>query len=367
MSRSQTGQPSIGVAAPRKKHLQKGIAESHSTYRLLVMSLIPLIIISITLAVMIGPVPIKPLTVWQIAIAQIFGFEGDWSNAEVNIVWLIRFPRVLLAGIVGAGLAVIGVVMQAITRNPLADPYLMGVSSGAALGAVSVLLLGVFSSLGIYALSLGAFVGAMFSFVIVFALALQHGRLLPTRMILAGVAVSFMFSSVTSFITISDDSSGAARRILFWMLGGLSGARWEDLTLPALTLILGMIYLTAQSRALNALLIGDETATTLGIDVHKMRRKLLVLTSLLTGVVIAVSGTIGFVGLMMPHIVRLLVGADHRRVLPISLLSGAIYLIWVDVIARTVFAPEEIPVGIITSLCGAPFFLWLMRRNKGKL
>ncbi|MEM9954840.1 MAG: iron ABC transporter permease [Chloroflexota bacterium] len=367
MTSSQAGLSSVGVTAPRKKQLNKCIADTRNTYCLLVMTLIALIIISVTLAVMIGPVSIKPLIVWQIAIAQIFGFEGNWSNAEVNIVWLIRFPRVLLAGVVGAGLAVIGVVMQAITRNPLADPYLMGVSSGAALGAVSVLLLGVFSSFGIYALSVGAFLGAIVSFVIVFALAVQHGRLLPTRMILAGVAVSFMFSSVTSFITISDDSSGAARRILFWMLGGLSGARWEDLTLPALALMLGIIYLTAQSRALNALLIGDETATTLGIHVHNMRRKLLVLTSLLTGVVIAVSGTIGFVGLMMPHIVRLLVGSDHRRVLLISSLSGAIYLIWVDVIARTLFAPEEIPVGIITSLFGAPFFLWLMRHNKGSL
>jgi len=257
--------------------------------------------------------------------------------------------------------------MQAITRNPLADPFLLGVSSGAALGAVSVLLLGVFSSFGIYALSIGAFGGAVLAFMIVFALASQNGRLLPTRMILAGVAVSFMFSAITSFITLSDDSSGAARRVLFWMLGGLSGTQWQDLTLPTLALVLGIVYLLAQSRALNALIIGDETAITLGIAVQKMRRQLLIATSLLTGVIIAVSGTIGFVGLMLPHIVRLIVGSDHRRVLPISLLGGAVYLIWVDVIARTVFAPEEIPVGIITSLCGAPFFLWLMRRNKGML
>lgn len=151
------------------------------------------------------------------------------------------------------------------------------------------------------------------------------------------------------------------------MLGGLSGTQWEDLTLPAAALILGIIYLLAQSRALNALIIGDETATTLGIDVHRLRRHLLVVTSLLTGVIIAVSGAIGFVGLMMPHIVRLIVGTDHRRVLPVSLLAGAVYLIWVDVMARTLFAPEEIPVGIITSLCGAPFFLWLMHRSQGVL
>lgn len=335
--------------------------------RLLIAVLVPSLLLSITLAVVIGPVEIVPLTVWRIAFAQMTGVAGDWSNAQANIVWLIRFPRVLIAGVVGGGLAIIGVVMQAITRNPLADPFLLGISSGGALGAVAVLLLGVFAGLGIYAMSVGAFLGALLAFVLVFSLAVQHGRLLPTRMILAGVAVSFMFSSVTSFITLSDDNSGAARRVLFWMLGGLSGTQWEDLTLPATALILGIVYLLAQSRALNALIIGDETATTLGIDVHRLRRQLLVVSSLLTGVIIAVSGAIGFVGLMMPHIVRLIVGTDHRRVLPVSLLTGAVYLIWVDVMARTLFAPEEIPVGIITSLCGAPFFLWLMRRSKGVL
>ncbi len=347
---------------------EQGTAPRYETrFRLLVTLLLPLIALSITVAVIIGPVEIEPLTVWEIAIAQITGTTGDWSNAQVNIVWLIRFPRVLLAGIVGGSLAVIGVVMQAITRNLLADPFLLGVSSGAALGAVSVLLLGALASFGIYALSIGAFAGAMIAFALVLALAVQHGKLLPARMILAGVAVSFMFSAATSFITLSDDSSGAARRVMFWMLGGFSGTQWEDLLLPTLTLVIGIVYLLAQSRALNALIIGDETAVTLGVDVNRFRRRLLVATSLLTGVVIAVSGTIGFVGLMMPHIVRLLIGSDHRRVLPVSLLTGAVYLIWIDAIARTVFAPEEIPVGIITSLCGAPFFLWLMRRKKEAL
>lgn len=335
-------------------------------FALLTALLVPLVIISITLAVVIGPVPIDPVKVWQIAAAQVTGSTGDWSTSQVSIVWLIRFPRVLLAGVVGGSLAVIGVVMQAVTRNALADPFLLGISSGAALGAVLVLLMGVFSSLGIYALSVGAFAGAMLAFTLVLALGAQGGRLLPTRMILAGVAISAIFSAITSFITLSE-SNDAARRVLFWMLGGFSGAKWEDLTLPALALLLGTGFLLLQSRALNALSAGDETAVTLGVDVHHLRRQLLIGTSLLTGVIIAVSGAIGFVGLMTPHIVRLLVGSDHRRVLPISLLVGAVYLIWVDVIARTTFAPQEIPVGIITSFCGAPFFLWLMRRSKAAL
>ena len=271
MSKSEAivlGRQSSVAAAPSKRKAppERNAARS----RLLIAVLAPLILLSITLAVIIGPVEIAPLTVWEIVFGKVTGAEGDWSNAQANIVWLIRFPRVLLAGVVGAGLAVIGVVMQAVTRNPLADPFLLGISSGAALGAVFVLLMGVFAGLGIFALSVGAFLGAMLAFVLVFSLAIQQGRLLPTRMILAGVAVSFLFSSVTSFITISDDSSGAARRVLFWMLGGLSGTQWEDLALPASALILGIIYLTGQSRALNALIIGDETATTLGIDVHRV-------------------------------------------------------------------------------------------------
>ena len=334
-------------------------------FALLTALLVPLVIISITLAVVIGPVPIDPVKVWQIAAAQVTGSTGDWSTSQVSIVWLIRFPRVLLAGVVGGSLAVIGVVMQAVTRNALADPFLLE-SVRAALGAVLVLLMGVFSSLGIYALSVGAFAGAMLAFTLVLALGAQGGRLLPTRMILAGVAISAIFSAITSFITLSE-SNDAARRVLFWMLGGFSGAKWEELALPALALLLGTGFLLLQGRAVNALSAGDETAVTLGVDVHHLRRQLLIGTSLLTGVIIAVSGAIGFVGLMTPHIVRLLVGSDHRRVLPISLLVGAVYLIWVDVIARTTFAPQEIPVGIITSFCGAPFFLWLMRRSKAAL
>lgn len=352
------GQPVFNAAAPT--------SHEQARFRLLVAILLPALALSVTFAVVIGPVAIHPATVWNIAAAQITGGSGEWSTAQANIVWLIRFPRVLLAGVVGGGLAVLGVVMQAITRNPLADPFLLGLSSGAAFGAVLVLVLGVFASLGLYALSIGAFAGAMLAFVLVLTLALHGGRLLPTRMILAGVAISSIFSALTNFITLSENND-AARRVLFWMLGGFSGAKWEDLTLPALTLIVGSIYLVLQSRALNALSTGDETALTLGIDVQRLRRQLLVGTSLLTGVIIAVSGAIGFVGLMMPHVVRLLVGSDHRRVLPVSVLLGAVSMIWVDVLARTVYAPQEIPVGIITALCGAPFFLGLMKRSKAGL
>ncbi|ABA24864.1 transport system permease protein (plasmid) [Trichormus variabilis ATCC 29413] len=331
-------------------------------YQLLIISLIIILIISITLAVMIGPVPIPPLRVWQIALAQLFpNLTGDWTPAQVQIVWLIRFPRVLLAFFVGAGLSVVGVTMQALVRNSLADPYILGVSSGASVGAVLVILFGVFASLGIYAVSVGAFLGAMLSFVVVFLLAQRQGRISSTRLILAGVAISYLFSAVTSFLTLKAGSGDAARRVLFWLLGGLSGTKWADLILPMGSLGIGMVYLLLQRRSLNALLIGEETAMTLGTDSDRFRKQLFLVTSLLTGVMVAVSGAIGFVGLMIPHSVRLLVGSDHRRVLPVSLLLGGIFLILADVLARMIIAPEELPIGIITALFGTPFFIWLMQ------
>lgn len=318
------------------------------------------VLLSVTLAVTIGPVFISPVTVWQIIVSHIFGAsQGDWTAGQDHIVWLIRLPRVLLAGVVGAGLAVVGVAMQATVRNPLADPYLLGTSSGASVGAVLVIMLGI-NFLAPYSLSILAFVGAVGSFVIVFAISQTGGRVSPTRLILAGVATAYVLTAITSLILFLGDER-AVRAVLFWMLGTLSGAEWSYLGLPAGALLLGISILVLKYRAMNALLAGEETAITLGVDTQGLRRQLLVLTALLTGVMVAVSGAIGFIGLMMPHIVRLIVGADHRIVLPASALTGAIFLIWVDVAARTVVQPQEIPVSVITALVGAPFFLWLLR------
>jgi iron complex transport system permease protein len=290
--------------------------------------------------------------------------EGEWSQAQVNIVWLIRFPRVLMAVCVGAGLAVVGVTMQAVVRNPLADPYILGISSGASVGAVAVLGLGMFAFAGVYAVSFGAFICALLTFTIVFLLAQSNGRLAPMRLILAGVACSYVFSGLTSFITLTSDNRELAQSVLAWLLGSLAGTNWIDLTLPAAVLLIGAFYLVLQARSLNALIVGDETAATLGINIASFRRQLFLVMSFITGVMVATSGAIGFVGLMIPHIVRMLVGSDHRRVLPIAALSGSIFLIWVDVVARTAFAPEELPVGVITSLLGGPFFVWLLHTQR---
>ncbi|MEH1947176.1 MAG: iron ABC transporter permease [Nostoc sp.] len=344
---------------PIPKHLRKN---KQQRYKLLMVTMVVILLLSITLAVMIGPVPISPLRVWQIALSQVFpNVTGDWTQAQVQIVWLIRFPRVLLAFFVGAGLSVVGVTMQALVRNPLADPFIFGISSGASVGAVLAILFGFFSFFGVYALSLGAFLGALLAFVIVFFLARRQGRLFPTRLILIGVAVSYMFEAITSFLALKAGSGEATQGVLFWLLGGLSGTKWPDLILPVLALLVGCSYLLLQTRSLNALLIGEETARTLGIDTDSFRKQLFFVTSLLTGVIVAVSGVIGFVGLMIPHSVRFLVGSDHNRVLPVSLLLGGIFLIWADVLARIIIAPEEVPIGIITALFGTPFFIWLMQ------
>ncbi len=329
---------------------------------LILLVLTAVLLISITLGISIGPVQIPFVDVWKIGMYKIGFIEaGDWARSHENIVWLIRFPRVIMGVFVGAGLSVVGVTLQALVRNPLADPYLLGISSGASVGAVLVLGLGFLALAGIYAVSIGAFLGAMLAFVLVFAIAQQRGHVTPQRLILAGLAISYVFSGITSYITLTSDDRDLAGDVLSWTMGSLAHADWVDLTLPALVLVIGTIYLVLQSRKLNALIMGDETAATLGIDVMAFRRQLFVVSSLITGVMVAVAGAIGFIGLMIPHVVRLLTGSNHQRVLPISLFLGAIFLIWVDVFARTAFAPTELPVGVITSMLGGPFFLWLMR------
>ncbi|MCX7791292.1 MAG: iron ABC transporter permease [Chloroflexaceae bacterium] len=344
------------------------LAASRLGFGALLAVLAGALLLSITLAVMVGPVPLAPDLVWRVALHQLAPglIEPDWEAFQENIIWEIRFPRVLLGAVVGGGLAVVGAAMQALVRNPLADPYLLGVSSGASLGAVAVILLGI-TWFGVFSLSIAAFLGALLAFICVYALARQGGRLTTGRLILSGVAVSYVLAALTNFLIYNARDGNQVRSVLFWMLGGLGGARWEFLGLPAVALIAGTLALTVQSRSLNALSVGEETAVTLGVDTNRFRKQIFALTSLLTGTLVAVSGGIGFVGLMLPHIVRLLVGADHRRLLPVAALSGAIFLIWVDVLARVIVAPEELPIGIITALLGAPFFIWLMRRTSGAL
>lgn len=287
--------------------------------------------------------------------------DGSLTTLQDQAVWQFRLPRALLAGLAGAGLALAGAIMQVVVRNPLADPYVLGVSSGASVGAVLVIVLGSTAVAGL-SLSTAAFAGALVASALVTLLARQGGRLSPTRMILAGVALGTLFSAITSYLTITTDAQNVVS-VLFFLLGSVSAATMSTLPAPAIALAVAALIVAVQARSMNALLTGDESATTLGVDVTRLRGLLLVVASLLTGVIVSVSGGIGFVGLVVPHVARILVGSDHRRMLPVTVLSGAVFLMLADLLARTVAAPTEIPLGILTAFVGAPFFLWLMRRG----
>ncbi|MEG2976663.1 MAG: iron ABC transporter permease [Comamonas sp.] len=335
-------------------------------------ALLALLLVSLTLAITLGPVRISPQQAWLITAHEIgvrLGMNlqpGDWTSAQFQIVWRVRMPRVLLAALVGAGLALVGVAMQAMVRNPLADPYLLGVSSGASVGAVSVIAFGALAFAGELALPLGAFGGALAACTAVYFLAYANGRLQASRLILGGVAIAYCLGGITSLIVLTADQRELANSVLTWTLGSLAGTRWDELGLPAALLVIGAALLLTQARSLNALLSGEESAATLGVDTTRTRRWLFVLVSLVTGVLVALTGPIGFVGLIVPHVTRMLVGAEHRSVLPVAALIGAIFLVWVDVFSRITFAPAEVPVGVITSLLGGPFFVWMLCRKNAR-
>jgi iron complex transport system permease protein len=335
------------------------------TLRKAVAALIILLILSITIGVSIGAVSIPINDVWQIA-GYKFGLlqQGAWSSGTENIVWLIRFPRVLLAAFVGGVLAVTGATLQTMVRNPLADSYILGISAGASVGAVLAIGLGLFAFLGTLAVSFAAFLGAAITFLVVLSLASVGGTVVPGRLVMAGLGMGYFLSGVTGLITLTSSNRLLAGEILSWTLGSLARATWFDLTLPAVLLSTVTAVLLIQARKLNALLLGDETAATLGIEIPTFRRQLFLLVALLIGVTVAVSGSIGFIGLMVPHIVRIFVRSDHRRILPISAILGSIFLVWTDIVSRIAFAPSELPVGVITAIVGGPFFLWILFRNR---
>ena len=329
-----------------------------------------LLIISIILAVGIGPVTIDFFSVWKIVlynISQYIGLEHlisieEMKSSTQNIVWFLRVPRVLLGGLVGAGLTLSGICMQAFTKNPLAEPYVLGISSGASLGAVLAMFAGVWLPWGgRLTVSTGAFAGALVSMLFVYTLARTGNTVTPIRLILVGVAVSSLFSALTNYIVYTAPNDAAVREATFWMLGGLGSAAWSDIPLLGILIIPAFLCLMYLSRALNALLMGEHSAITLGVNVNIVRRILIIVSALLTASAVAVSGCIGFIGLVVPHMVRSIVGADHKKLIPLSVLTGALFMIWVDVGARMLHPPTEIPIGILTAFIGAPLFLWMIK------
>lgn len=332
------------------------------------MTLVVPVLLGVLAAAMVVGASVGPGGVGVLGAARVVGHHlaglvvsAHFDAVSDQIVWQLRMPRVLLGALVGAGLAAVGATLQAVVRNPLADPYVLGVSSGAGFMVAATITLGSAELAGLSTSAVG-FLGALLAMVLVLGVARGGGRFAPTQVVLAGVTFSYLFSGATSFLIFISSVPNAASAVLFWTLGTLGNAQWSTLEIPAAALTLGVTCLLMQARSLDALVIGEETALSVGVAVRRLRAWLLVVTALLTGVMVAVSGGIGFVGLIIPHIVRLVVGPNHRRVLPTAALAGAIYLVVVDILCRVVAGPAELPIGIATSMLGAPYFLWLLRR-----
>lgn len=346
--------------------------------RAAVVCAVLLIILAFTMlaGVLVGSVTVAPGEVLSVVAHHLWGHAT--SQEAVNgglsatnpvtsthdaVIWDIRVPRVIMGTFAGAGLAVAGLVMQALVRNMLADPYVVGINSGASCGAAGAILFGFGTIFGDYALQVSAFLGAAVASALIFFIARSSGALTSVRLLMAGVAVGYALSALTSFLIFASDSAEGSRSVMFWLLGslGLSGFN-GPLAVVAIVVTIATALVWAWHRTFDALQLGDETALTLGINPERFRALALAAVCLLIGVIVAMVGSIGFVGLVVPHVARRLVGGSHRFAIPVTALLGAVLLLWADLGARTIMAPEEIPIGIITALVGAPFLLMLVRR-----
>ncbi len=321
----------------------------------LALSLAVALLVAVLLGVRFGSV--------SLSTADVLGvFLGGGDAVQRDIVLSLRLPRVLLAGLVGGGLALAGVTFQAVLRNPLAEPYILGISSGAAVAAVIVLSLG-WASAGSWLLPLATFVGALSAIGLVFRVATATGRGLDVRvLLLAGVVVAAFFSACITLV-LAFSSAQTVQTAVIWMMGSLAAADWTNVATASLYTIPAGVVLMGIARPLNLMAIGDETAHYLGADVEGVKRVALVLAALVTAAGVAVAGVIGFVGLVVPHAIRLLIGSDHRALLPLAFLAGATFLTLADLAARVTLAPTEIPVGVVTAFVGVPLFLVLLRRS----
>jgi iron complex transport system permease protein len=334
-------------------------------FTVIVVFLVVALLATITIALGIGSVHLPVDVVLQVVARRMRIGDFPVTVVQDQIVWELRYPRILAAAAAGAGLAVCGAVLQSLTHNELADPYLLGISGGATVGAVTVIVLGVGVAglAGGVAQMAGAFLGAIGALVLVLVLAAgRSGALPPTRVVLAGVAIGQICAAYTSFLVIVGGDQDAARRVLSWTLGSFAGVRWPSAIALLVAAGVGLIVFLCFSRDLDALAFGDASATSLGVSVRATRWILMVGTALLTAVLVCVVGAVGFVGLVVPHLVRLVSGPGHARLLPLSLLVGAILVVWSDTLARSLVPSQEIPVGVVTAVVGGPFFVWLLRR-----
>lgn len=344
--------PTTGRSAPRLARAGGAGA--------LAVGAVAVLLVSVAVATTIGPSDLGPRDAVAVALARLGVAPSGLSPVQEAIVWDLRLPRAVL----GAGLALCGVVLQSLLRNPLADPFVLGISSGASTGAVAIVVLGV--GAGSVTLTSGAFVGALVAFGLVLLLGLSAGGT-TDRLVLAGVAATQLFSALTSFVVFTAADAEQTRGVLFWLLGSLGTASWDDVVVCGGLVVAGLAVCWVAAGSLDAFTFGEDAASALGVPVLRTRLVLLVVTALLTAVIVSTSGAIGFVGLVLPHAARAVVGARHRVLVPVSAVLGAVFLVWVDVGARTVITPQELPVGVATALVGVPAFvvILLRRRRRG--
>lgn len=349
-------------------NLKNGVFHDKPAYRIAIPILLATLVLSLLWAVTIGSVDLAMGDVYRVILYKIFGIgdpEVYGKGSLSDIVWFVRLPRLVLAIGIGIALSVSGSVMQAIVKNPLADPYVLGVSSGASLGATLAILLGVGSFLGSGYVGLVAFAGAFLVSLAVVALANVGGRANSVKLILSGTALSAICGAVSNFVLyVINSSSGALEAVIRWTLGSLAAAKWETNILMLLVAVAGTLFFWTQHRTLNLMLLGDESAITLGTDLHRWRIVYLLIASLMIGFAVYTAGIIGFVGLIVPHAVRILFGTDHKKLIPISALLGALFLLWADVLCRVLLPRKELPIGILTAMVGAPVFIYLMARKR---
>jgi iron complex transport system permease protein len=338
-----------------------------NVYYAAIFLLICLIILSAVYSVSIGQVHIPFRQSMEILIHSLTnGWLGSLDNIDsesyINIILQIRMPRVIFALLIGMGLSLCGTVMQAVVQNPLADPYILGISSGASLGATFAILIGFGSGtfLSQFGVAFGAFVGAMITSIAVLVLSSIGGKATSVKLVLSGVVIGAMCGSFSSLIIYFANDAEGIKTVTFWSMGSLASASWQKTPIMAVVVLLGCILFLLQHRVLNTMLLGDESAITLGINLSAYRKFYMIAAALITGTMVAYAGMIGFVGLIIPHICRGLFGADHKRLMLGTLLLGSLFLIWADILSRILIHNIELPIGIITSVIGSPLFIYMI-------
>lgn len=336
----------------------------------LIIALLAAIVISIVIGIFLGSADLDAKTVIDVLKLKIFNIQNAaLLSSDISIVWELRLPRVLMAIAAGGGLAVAGAGMQAVTQNVMADPYILGASSGASAAVAITFVIGGVFARSSSVIAVFAFSGAILALLLVYSVGMVGNAGSTGRLVLAGMAISVILTAATQFFMSIAPDAYTVRNITAWTMGSLASARWSTIAFPCIGAVTGSVCFMLFSGAFNLLSQGDETATSLGVNVKNIKRLTIIVTAFITGAVVSVGGVIGFIGFIIPHIVRILIGPDHRRVFPLSFLIGGLFLMWMDVLARIVIAPKELPVGIFTAFCGGPFFVFLLyRKNRyGKI